>query len=101
MNLASPILLRPPMPMRFIITVHQRTCVTRSATGDFVLIVEETLDETIVGVHMVNEEGAGDRTFVRIPMRWMENRSDRFQRTLEESKRDETSIGSNQEIRTS
>ena len=79
MNLASPVLLRPPMPMRFIITVHQRTCVTRSATGDFVLIVEETLDETIVGVHMVNEEGAGDRTFVRIPMRWMENRSDRFQ----------------------
>ena len=91
-HLSLPIAEGPTTPMVLLVTVRQRTSakseeipywwtaqgqlpIARGGHGDFIVIVEETLNEAVVGVVVIDEECRRDGTFVRVSMCWIENRS--------------------------
>lgn len=53
--------------------------VVRGSHADFLVIIEETLNQTILGVLVMGEEGRGDRALVGILMRRVEDRLQRLE----------------------
>ena len=95
-DLALPVFVGPLTPVVLLVAVRQRasstegegdrrtaskwhSLVARRGHGDFILIVEETLSETILGVVVVDEECRGYRTSIGISMCRIENRSNRIE----------------------
>ena len=93
-DLALPVFVGPLTPVVLLVAVRQRasstegerrrasesnSLVARRGHGDFILIVEETLSETVLGVVVVDEECRGYRTSIGISMRRIENRSNRIE----------------------
>lgn len=89
-DLAFPVVVDPTTPVILFVAVGQRTSdngtvnarvkgegtvspVTRSGHCDLIAVVEEALNQTVVGVVVVDEERGRERTSVWVPQSGIEN----------------------------